>query len=304
MGTPAFALPSLERLVADGYEVAAVYTQPDKPAGRGQAVVAPPAKQRALELGLPVRQPPTLRRPEELQALRVLAPQAIVVAAYGKLLPPEVLALPPLGCLNVHPSLLPRHRGPTPVAAALLSGDAVTGVTIMLLDAGMDTGPTLAQREWAIAPGETAGALTQLLARMGADLLVETLAAWAAGQLQPRPQDSAQATQSHRLTKEAGEMDWTRAAVELDRQVRALSPWPGAYTRWQGRLLKVVAATPRAEVPSPGAGVVWAQQAICLVGTGTGCLELREVQLEGRRALMAPEFMRGQPAFVGARLPS
>ncbi|MBI3953702.1 MAG: methionyl-tRNA formyltransferase [Chloroflexi bacterium] len=304
MGTPAFAVPALERLAADGHELVAVYTQPDKPAGRGRAVAASPVKERALTLGLAVRQPPTLRRPQEVESLQALAPQAIVVAAYGKLLPPEVLAVPPLGCLNIHPSLLPRHRGPAPVAAALLAGDPTTGVTIMLLDAGMDTGPILMQREVAIGPEETAGALAGRLARLGADLLAEALVRWAAGQLRPQPQDASLATVSRRLAKEEGELDWARPAPELARQVRALQPWPGTYTRWQGRVLKVLEARAWPELASPGPGVVWERNAACLVGTGDGCLELHTIQLEGRRPVSAAEFLRGQPSFREARLGS
>jgi methionyl-tRNA formyltransferase len=304
MGTPAFAVPALERLASDGHQLVAVYTQPDKPAGRGRALTPPPLKQRALALGLAVRQPPTLRRAGEVEALKALAPQAIVVAAYGKLLPPEVLAIPPLGCLNIHPSLLPRHRGPAPVTAALLAGDATTGVTIMLLDEGMDTGPILAQQEVAIGPEETAGELLARLAPVGADLLADVIVRWVAGQIKPRRQDDKLATASRLLSREEGELDWTCPAEELARRVRALQPWPGTYTRWQGRVLKVLAVRPRTEISSPGPGVVMVRDGACLTGTGDACLELLGVQLEGRQPLGMAEFLRGQPAFVGARLPS
>ena len=304
MGTPDFAVPALDRLVADGHHIVAVYAQPDKPAGRGRALAVPAVKRRALELGLPVRQPPTLRKPEEQESLRTLAPQVIAVAAYGKLLPPPILAIPPLGCLNIHPSLLPRHRGPAPVTAALLAGDEETGVSIMLLDEGMDTGPILSQERVVIPPRESAGALTERLARLGADLLASTLPRWAARELRPQPQDPAAATISHLLAKEEGELDWAQPAVELERRVRAFQPWPGAYTRWQGRLLKVLEAVPRPALESPGPGMVVSKDGACLVGTGSGCLELRNVQLGGGRALEIAAFLRGHAGFVGSQLPS
>lgn len=308
MGTPSYAVPVLEALLGAGHRVAGVYTQPDRPAGRGLRPEAPPVKRYALERGLAVFQPQSLRSPGALEELRALAPRAIVVAAYGKFLPPEVLRLPPLGCLNLHPSLLPRHRGPSPVQAAILEGDEVTGVSIILLDEGMDTGPILAQVEEPIRDTDTAATLTERLFNIGARLMVETLERWDRGLLSPTPQDHARATVTRRIAKEDGEMDFSRPAVYLWRMVRAYQPWPGAYTRWEGRLLKVLEALPleaQGEAP-PGTVVALPRGSPAPVGVvaGRGVLALLRLHLEGRRPLPAEEFLRGHPRFIGARLPS
>lgn len=309
MGSPEFARPALRRLVEAGHHIVAVYTQPDRPAGRGRHLSAPPVKGVALELGLTVYQPPSLRPPEEVARLRELAPEAIVVAAYGLLLRPEVLAIPPHGCLNLHPSLLPKYRGPAPVAAAILAGEEKTGVTLMLLDPGMDSGPILAQVKVAIAPEDTTGSLAEKLAQMGAELLLEKLPLWVEGKLTPQPQDEATATFSHRLTKEEGELDLRLSARELWLRVRAFQPWPGAFTRFQGRRLEVLEAAPLPSVADaePGqvvAGPPLADEAPWGVACGEGVLGLRRVQLEGRRPIAAAEFFRGQHHLLGQRLPS
>lgn len=313
MGTPRLAVPSLERLLADGHEILAVYTQPDRPAGRSGAPAPSPVKQAALEHDLQVRQPRSLRRPEEQAALRALAPDLLVVAAYGLILPQAVLDIPRLGGLNVHPSLLPRHRGASPVAGALLAGDAETGVTIMLMDAGMDTGPILAQRRVPVLPDDTAATLTSKLAVIGADLLGETIPLWAEGRLQPQPQDDSLATVTRLLRKEDAALDWTRPAEDLARQVRAYQPWPGTATTWNGKRLEVLEA--EAEGPEQRNGEAAALHDIggpvtviargrngAAVLTGRGLLRLKRVQLEGRRALPIEEFLRGAAGFVGARL--
>ncbi|MBI4310593.1 MAG: methionyl-tRNA formyltransferase [Chloroflexi bacterium] len=310
MGTPAFVLPVLDSLLQAGHDIAAVYTRPDSPAGRGQRTVSPPVKDFAVGKGLPVVQPESLRRRPALDEMRALAPEAIVVAAYGRILPPEALAIPLRGVLNIHPSLLPKYRGPSPVATAILDGCETTGVTVMLLDEGMDTGPLLAQQEAAILPDEGAGALTARLFVLGAELLVQTLPRWTQGELFPRPQDNAQATVTKLYAKEDGELDWAKPASYLARMLRAFDPWPGCSTRWDGKLLKVVAAvTLDAALPAgaaPGAVLTRSpdgRETLC-VATGEGLLRLDRVQLEGKRPQEAAEFLRGYPRFAGARLPS
>jgi len=305
LGTPEFAVPILERLLQDGHEVVAVYTRPEAAAGRGQRLTQSPVKRLAVERGLRVAQPTSLRPPQEVERLAQLQPEAIVLAAYGLLLPQAVLDVPPLGCLNVHPSLLPRHRGPSPVAAAILAGDEVTGVSIMLMDSGLDTGPVLAQRQLSIRDEDTTGSLTMRLAGLGAGLLSEVLPRWQRGELATQPQDEAKATYSQLIAKEAGEMDWHLPAPQLWRQVRAFQPWPGSYTWWRGRRLKILEA-----IPLPGGGgevgrvvALGAGQPPAGVVTGEGVLGLRRVQLEGKRPLEIAEFLRGQRSFLGSQLP-
>jgi methionyl-tRNA formyltransferase len=314
MGTPQFAVPSLRALAAwaagHGATLAAAITRPDKPAGRGRSLLPSPVKAAALELGIPLHQPGPLRRPEAGALLASLAPDLIVVAAFGQILPPDVLALPAHGCLNVHASLLPRHRGASPVAAAILAGDEETGVTIMVMDAGLDTGPVLTTRATPIGPNETTGELTARLAKLGATLLVETLPGWLAGATSPRPQDEARATVTRLLHKEDGTLDWSQPADALARQVRAYAPWPTAATTWEGRVLKVLRASPAATpvgAPALAAGVValvpdgqGGQRILC--GCGQGALALQVLQLEGKRAQPAAEFARGQARIAGARL--
>jgi methionyl-tRNA formyltransferase len=234
-----------------------------------------------------------------------LQPDLIVVAAYGRIIPEPVLSLPPFGCVNVHPSLLPKYRGASPVTAAILNGDAVTGVTIMLLDRGLDSGPILSQEQVEVAHRDTTGTLTQRLAKIGARLLQRTLPRWLNKEVQPQSQDHGQATMTRKVEKEDGRLDWGRPAQELERCVRAYNPWPGAFTRWQGKLLKVweaeVLEHPLKELP----GVVGAVDGGKVgVVTGAGVLGLVRVQLEGRAVLSGVEFVRGARGFVGSRLPS
>lgn len=309
MGTPDFALPVMEGLLSGGFQVAGVYTRPDQPAGRGRRPAPPPVKTYALSRGLPVFQPRSLRREEAVRELASLQPDVIVVAAYGRILPPEALAVPPLGVLNIHPSLLPKYRGPSPVITVLLDGESVTGVTVMLLDQGMDTGPVLAQRQTSILPHETAGELTHRLFRLGADLLLEVLPVWASGALSPVPQDGAMVTSTRLYTKEDGEMDWSLPAAVLQQRLRAFQPWPGCYTRWEGKILRVLeGASTDGEMSVPPAGQVVAlpkgSASPVAVATGEGLLGLRQVQIEGRKAQAVEEFVRGYPRFLEARLPS
>ncbi len=304
MGTPDFAAPVLAALVDGGHDVAGVYTQPDRRAGRGRRLAESAVKRSALERGLPVFQPASLREDEEaIEALNLLAPDVIVVAAYGLFLPSTMLDLPRLGCLNTHPSLLPRPRGPSPVATAILDGDDTTGVTIIRLDGQMDHGPIVAQRETAIGRDETAGSLTARLFRTGAKLLLETLPRWDLGNLVPKAQDESLATVTRQLTKPDGEVDWGRSAEHIARQVRAYSPWPGTFTHWRGRRLAIVAADhARGSVTSGPTGLVTALPEGVGVAAGEGVLELQTVQLEGRKPVAIDEFLRGHSDFAGSQL--
>ncbi|MDD5127615.1 MAG: methionyl-tRNA formyltransferase [Dehalococcoidales bacterium] len=302
-GSPEFAVPALEHLLVNGHQVAAVYTQPDRPAGRGRALVPPPVKEAALRRGLPVYQPERLKDPAEVEQLAKLAPEAIVVAAFGQILPQSVLDIPPFKCINVHPSLLPRFRGAAPVPAAILSGDAFTGVSIMLLDRGMDTGPVLLQAAVLVAPGDNTGSLSGKLAQVGARLLTEALVRWRRGEIQPQPQDNAQATYTRPFTKEDGKIDWQRPALEIWRRIRAFNPWPGCYTTWQGKQLKIMQAVPRTAESVPAGQVVTLNKDCLGIGTGEGILEVRLLQLEGKKPVSAADFRNGQRDFIGALLP-
>ncbi len=304
MGTPAFARRVVEELWATadrGWDVVGVLTRPDQPVGRGQQVAMSPVKEFALAHAVPVQQPRTLRQPEPLADLAALQPDVIVVAAYGLILPQTVLDLPAYGCLNVHASLLPRHRGASPVTGALLAGDDVTGSTIMRMDVGMDTGPILTQASLAIEPGETARELTLRLAEQGARLLVDTLPRWLAGQLTPQPQDHSQATTTRLVRKEDGQIDWTLPAAQIAGQVRAYEPWPGAYTTWQGKLLKIRRAHAADGEPGTPGRVQLAGSEVS-VTCGTGRLVLLDVQLEGKRVTDALSFARGQRDFPNSVL--
>ncbi len=383
MGTPEFAVPSLEALREAGYEIVAVYAQPDKPVGRGQRQIPSAVKRVAESYGLPMLQPPTLKRPEEKERIAELRPDVIVVAAFGEILPLDILQIPLHGCLNVHPSLLPRHRGASPIASAILSGDKVTGVSIMLMDKGMDTGPVLTQERMpmsftvipasagiqvgmgvdsrrslprtpirggndipvrgrelrqgqrpphlpsqslvSISMGDTTASLTEQLSHLGAKLLVETLPPWVEGKIIPQAQDNREATYSRIITKQDGEMDWHLSAIELERRVRAFQPWPGCYTRWQGKLLKVIAAVPfgisqsgkpgqvvNINLPCPKRDITPLSPPLLKgdlggfagVQTCEGILGLLEIQLEGKKPLKIEDFCRGQKEFIGSLLPS
>ncbi|MBX6323383.1 MAG: methionyl-tRNA formyltransferase, partial [Rhodospirillaceae bacterium] len=247
MGTPAFAVPSLEALLDAGHDVVAVYTQPPRPAGRGKRPMPSPVHEVALVRGLVVRTPRSLRKPAEAAAFAALRLDAAVVVAYGLILPKAILEAPRLGCINLHASLLPRWRGAAPIQRAILAGDAETGVSVMLMDEGLDTGPVLATDRTAIGPQTTAAELQEELATRGARLLVATLAAYADGEVKPVPQPSTGATYAPKLTREEGRIDWSQPASALDRQIRAFAPWPGAWFERAGERIKVLAAVPVAE---------------------------------------------------------
>ena len=310
MGTPTPVVPVLERLCRmPEVEVVAAVTPPDRERGRGRRSEPPAVKEAAVRMAVPVLQPPGLRSETAQTQLAALAPDIIVVAAYGRLLPMPVLELPPGGCLNLHPSLLPRHRGPSPVATAILEGDSVTGVSLMLLDEGMDTGPVIAQREYALTGEETAAELTGTLFAMGAELLAESLEPWTRGELQAQPQDDAHTTVSRKLERADGLADWALPAETLARQCRAYAPWPGLYTHWQGKTLKLLETAPLPDAVSPelvegqpGRVVSGSSAAPAAVATGDGLLGLSRLQLEGRRAATAREFLAGYPDFIGAFL--
>ncbi|MEJ5311033.1 MAG: methionyl-tRNA formyltransferase [Anaerolineae bacterium] len=304
MGTPEFALPTLERL-ASHYPLVGVVTQPDRPAGRGRHVVASPVKEFALAEGIPVFQPERLRRVEAVERIRAWAPDVIVVAAYGQILRPSVLEIPRLGVLNIHASLLPRWRGAAPVQAAILAGDTVTGVTIMKMDEGLDTGPIVAKREVPILPGETGGELEARLAEIGAQLLLEVLPDYVAGLIQPQPQPEEGVTLAPRISTEAAGIDWTCPADKLERHVRAFAPTPGAFTTWNGARLKVLrgeAVTGNTKADCPGTVFLWEKYPA--VVAGEGALILLQVQMAGKRPMNGDAFVRGRKDLLGAVLSS
>lgn len=304
MGTPEFAVPSLAALLAASYEVVGVLTRADQPAGRGRQVEASPVKRLALQHGLALQQPRTLRTAEAQAELAALRPDVIVVAAYGLILPQAVLDLPRFGCVNVHGSLLPRHRGAAPIAAAILAGDAEAGVSIMLMDAGVDTGPVLSTAALPVAADDTTAALTPRLAALGAALLVETLPAHLRGDIRPQPQTEAGATYAPRIDKKDGRIDWREPADLIARRVRAYQPWPSAYTTWNGQLLKVLRsrAGDEAAADIAAGAVIAGPRGSAGVVTGRGVLWLEEVQLAGKRALPIEAFVAGARGFVGSRL--
>lgn len=306
-GTAEFAVPSLRALAAGPHRVAAVWTRPDRPAGRGRRMAASPVKSAALELGLALEQPAGLRGADARARLAAYRPDVVAVAAYGLLLPPDVLALPAAGCINVHASLLPRWRGAAPVQRALLAGDAETGVSIMQMDEGLDTGAVLLARSLPIAPGDTAGALTARLARLGAQALGEALAGLERGALAPRPQDDAAATLAPRVRKEEAVIDWREDARRLERMVRAFDPWPVACTFADGVRLRVLGAEalpggrPPRSAPPPGT-VLAAGAGGIEVQAGAGRLRLLRLQRPGGRAMSAREFLNGRLLAPGQRL--
>jgi methionyl-tRNA formyltransferase len=304
MGSPEFAVPHLEQLVRNQYQVVAVYTQPDKPAGRGRIVVSPPLKLAAKSLGLEVVQPPSLKEAKAVEQLAQFRPEVMVVAAFGQLLPRPILDIPRFGAVNVHPSLLPRFRGASPIASAILAGDGFTGVSIMLMDEGLDTGPVLARAQIPIRALDTTGSLTDRLSLVGASLLLEALGRYLRGELTPQPQNEAEATYSGSFTKEDGEIDWHLPALDIWRRVRAFYPWPGCYTKWQGGRLKIVEALPLTGEKASKVGEVVSTSASAFgVSTGEGILGVSRLQPEGKRVMSAAEFLRGQRGFIGAVLP-
>ncbi len=300
MGSPEFAVPTLKALLL-AEEVVGVVTQPDKPAGRGQKLVAPPVKVVAEAAGVPVLQPRSARTAELLEALRALRADVAVVVAYGKILPQAVLDVPRFGCLNVHASLLPRYRGAAPIQWAIIRGERVTGVTIMKLDAGMDTGPMLLWRELSIREGETAGELAPRLSAAGAELMLVAMERLKAGRLIETPQDHAQATLAPLLSKEDGRVDWRRPAGEVAALVRGVDPWPGASTTLDGEVLKLWGARVVEGSGAPGE-VLGVEAGGLVVACGEGALQAREVQLPGKKRMPAQAFVAGHPIPAGTRL--
>ncbi len=291
MGSPDFAVPALEAL-ASRYLLVGVVSQPDRPAGRGGTLKPPAVKVAALRLGVPIIQPEKLRQPEATQQLRDWAPDLIVVAAFGQILRPEVLDLPKWGCINIHGSLLPRGRGAAPIQAAILAGDQETGITIMKMDPGVDTGPMLSQRSIPISLEDTAGTLFEKLAPIGANLLLETLARYLSGELVPQPQPASGITYAPMLKKEDGLLDFTQPAIALERRVRAYNPWPGTWFEWNGTPLKVLHARYSAE-KNPGAGHRLTVAGYPALGTGDGILVLDEIQPAGKKPMPGKAFLAG-----------
>ena len=310
MANPAFSLPVLESVRSCWGDPMAVYTGPDRRRGRGLSKGFSEVKAFSLQKGWPVFQPRSLRDREALQYFEGLAPDLVVVAAYGLLIPPKMLRIPKHGFLNIHPSLLPLYRGPSPVPTAILDGAERTGVSLMLLDEGLDTGPVLARESTGVLPGEKADALTIRLFRMGARLLAEYAPRWIDGRLSAAPQDSARATHTAKLTREDGRVDWREDAALLCRRFRAYTPWPGLYTHWRGkrlRLLDIHHVIPaEAGIHAPGYVHVPpdSQDVITIEAGGGTRLLVRQLQLEGRRAQSAADFLRGYPHIIGDSLPS
>jgi len=304
MGSPDFSVPSLEQLLINRYNVVAVYTQPDRPAGRGRALTESPVKEAALKWKIPVIQAVSLRTPEALAELAALKPDVIIVCAFGQILPKELIAIPPRQCLNVHFSLLPRHRGASPVAAAILAGDEFTGVSIQLVRFKLDTGPVLAAAPIPIQPDDNTGTLLEKLGIIGANLLQEALVGWLNGTVEPLPQDESKATYFGRVKKEDGKIDWSWPAELIWRRVRAYNPWPGCFTYWRGQSLKIN----EAEVADTGRdkkepGTVIAKNGGIAIAAGEDILVVKNLQYAGKKAMSAAEFLRGQRNFNGANLP-
>lgn len=300
MGTPDFAVPSLQALIDAGHDVCAVYTQPDKPQGRKQILTAPPVKTLALEHDIPVFQPNTLKNEDEQARLRELAPEVIIVVAYGKLLPKAVLDIPPHGCINVHGSLLPRWRGAAPIQWAVIAGDEMAGVTTMQMAEGLDTGDMLLTYETKVGEKETAGELFDRLAQSGAELLTQTLVKL--DEITPRPQDDAQSCYAHMLDKQIAVIDWSKSAHEIDCLIRGLNPWPIALTTLSGERLKVFAAEKAAGNGEPGTVLEADPKKGLTVACGEGALKLTEIQLVGGKRMKATDFLRGHAIEVGTKL--
>ena len=301
MGTPSFAVPPLQALITAGHEVVGVVTRIDKPAGRGKVLTPPAVKAAAEQSGVPVFQPKRVREPESTAAIGAMGPDVIVVAAYGQVLPRELLALPKHGCVNIHASLLPAYRGAAPINWAIINGETRTGITIMQMDEGLDTGAILAQESIPIDPRDTAGDLTEKLSELGSRLVVDTLSRIEAGGLTAVPQDNGKASMAPLLKKDDGLIDWTMSARELHNRVRGLSPWPGAHGYLDGKLIKILGTEVAAE-GSGEPGVLYEQGRDGLaIGTGSGLLRIVSIQPEGKKPMSAAEFLRGHRGSVGKK---
>jgi methionyl-tRNA formyltransferase len=302
MGTPVFALQTLLGLIASGCNLVGVFTQPDRPKGRGKHLAAPPVKDLAQQYGIPVFQPFKLRHPEAIAELKSLAPDLIVVVAYGQILPKSVLDIPRYGCINVHASLLPKYRGAAPINKAIIDGEQETGITTMFMDVGLDTGDMLVKRTLEIGPQETAGELHDRLAILGRETMEETLLQLCDGTLQRKPQDHSLSSYAPMLKKEDGRVDWERSAETVHNQVRGLDPWPGAFTIFKGEMLKLSSSTPEEGEGSPPGRVVAADKSGVRIACGRGILLVKELQIAGRKRLPAADFLRGCPLDVGTIL--
>lgn len=300
MGTPDFAVPSLKKLI-ETQEVVGVVTQPDRPAGRGRQLKPSPVKVAALSANIPIYQPPSLRKRTSAQPLHDWNPDLIIVAAFGQILRNHVLNLPRFGCLNVHASLLPRWRGASPIQHAILEGDAETGVSLMHMDRGLDTGAVYVMEKIPLAPNETAATLHDKLAELGADMVERHLDNILSGKLTATPQDDTLSTYAPMISKADGQLDWTESAVQLDRRIRAMSPWPGAYTSWQGKMLKVLQASP-VEGVSGEPGRVISHNNQVVVATPAGGIALHRIQLAGKRSAEIDDFVRGRQNFIDSTL--
>ena len=301
MGTPDFALDTLQGLIDSGLNLVGVYTQPDRPKGRGNKLAAPPVKELALQQGIPVFQPAKLRAPEVVTELQALAPDLIVVVAYGQILPQVVLDIPRHGCINVHASLLPKYRGAAPINKAVVDGETETGVTTMQMDVGLDTGAMLIKKSIAIGLNETAGELHDRLAKVGREAMDETVARLLDGSLVAEKQDDALTSYASMMKKEDGLIDWHKPATEVHNQVRGLAPWPGAYTSLDGETLKISGSTLADGTGEPGT-VLSADSSGVVVACGKGAIRIAELQLPGKKRLAAADFLRGQPLPNGSRL--
>jgi methionyl-tRNA formyltransferase len=293
LGTPGFAVPSLKAILAAGHGVAGVFTQPDKPRDRGQKASPSPVKLAALELGLPVFEFEKIRRPEGVSAMQALAPDAMVTAAFGQILPQRLLDIPVLGCVNVHASLLPKYRGPAPIQWAVINGETETGITTMLTDAGVDTGDILLQRKTAIGPDETAGELFERLAQMGAEVLLETLRLMDRGELKRIAQNHDEATRFPMLTKDNGRIDWHKTPQEICNLVRGVNPWPGAWTRCRCDTMKVWKAQPAPLCGEPGTILKVNPRDGLIVGAGGGAVRILDVQIQGKRRMLSEQYLCG-----------
>lgn len=316
MGTPDFSVGTLKAIADAGYEITGVITQPDKPKGRGKQIQQTPVKEAALALGLPVYQPSRVRSMEAIDTIRQMKPDVIVVVAFGQIIPKEILELPPLGCINVHASLLPAYRGAAPIQWAVINGEPKSGVTIMKMDEGLDTGDMLAKTEIPLEMDETGGSLFDKLSESGAKLLVDTLPLLAEGKITPEPQPEESTTEYARMIrKEDGHIDWTKSAVEIERLIRGMDPWPSAYTTLDGKILKIwkarVVAMPGGDLfsklpgqdPKKSAGKIWvADESGIHVKTGDGILIIEELQLAGKKRMKTADFLRGYTVEPGTRL--
>ncbi|NOR49661.1 MAG: methionyl-tRNA formyltransferase [Desulfuromonadales bacterium] len=302
MGTPDFALQTLQGLIDAGCNLVGVYTQPDRPKGRGKQLAAPPVKELAQKYDIRVYQPIKLRQPETVAELEALAPDLVIVVAYGQILPKSVLDIPRYGCINVHASLLPKYRGAAPINKAIIDGETETGITTMYMDVGLDTGDMLVKKTLSIGPQETAGELHDRLAVLGRKTMEETLQQLCAGTLQRHVQDNDQSTYAAMMKKEDGRINWNRPAVEVHNQIRGLDPWPGAYTSLNGELLKLARTSPEITTGDNPGSIISTDNNGVRIACGTGSLLVRELQLAGRKRLPAADFLRGCPLEPGLLL--